>query len=176
MHLLNWSHQVKDLGKKRTEFKRVATVDECRTVARAMNVLACQSIEVTYQIIPLTMNSYRIVGNYSSIIDQECVVTLDSISSHLNETFDIKFLPEAEMQIVNTSDLECPDKEDPELIINDCLELGSLIYELIASKLELYPRKKGAKLEITESKPFSSWKQRSAFAKLAPLKLRHRKT
>ncbi|HFB2048615.1 MAG: hypothetical protein HRT83_04690 [Hyphomicrobiaceae bacterium] len=174
MNLLNWSHRVEDLGDRKAEFRRIANASECQAVALAMKVLACHSIDVRYQIVPLTENRYQVKGYYKSVIYQECVVSLDPVCLHLNETFDIKFCPEEQLQAVIKSNLGCPYTEDPEPIKFGRLEFGALLYELIASKIPLYPRKVGEELKDVESICRSSSRNHdTAFTKLSALKFRH---
>jgi len=169
MTLLNWSHHETAALESRTAFRRKATQQECNTIAAALEVLSCSCLEASYKIIPLARKRYRVHGSFRCSLQQTSVISLEPINFELNEVFDVEFWPESQLQDTIEVELDDPNREDPEPIVAGQLEVGRLIYELIASQLDPYPRKDGETFElVTEQKDVPQGN--SAFAKLAALK------
>ena len=170
MALLNWSHREAALTGSETRFQHKATADECREIAAALDILACDFIEADYKIIPLPQGRYRVRGEFHSSVEQACVVSLEPVYSKLYETFDIEFWPASQLPDLGEIELSDPDAEDPEPFTAGCLEVGHLIYELLASRIEQYPRKQGKNFNIAETKRQPFTPADTPFAELGLLK------
>ena len=111
----------------------------------------------------------RATGRLLASLDQSCVVTGDPVPAHIDEAFDLVFMPEP------TS--ERPD-EEIELGVADCdtvfhdgavLDLGGAIADTLALSLDPYPRSASADAALKEAGILSE-SEASPFAALAKLK------
>ena len=111
----------------------------------------------------------RAVGRLKASLRQSCVVTDEPVDAHVDEAFDIHFVPEPR--------IDSPD-EEVELVASDCdvvfhdgaaIDLGSAIADTLALSLDPYPRSAGAKTALKEAGVLSE-AEAGPFAALAKLK------
>ena len=111
----------------------------------------------------------RAVGRLKASLRQSCVVTDEPVDAHVDEAFDIHFVPEPR--------IDSPD-EEVELVASDCdvvfhdgaaIDLGSAIADTLALALDPYPRSAGAMTALKEAGVLSE-AEAGPFAALAKLK------
>jgi uncharacterized metal-binding protein YceD (DUF177 family) len=111
----------------------------------------------------------RASGRLQASLDQSCVVTNEPVPAHVDEPFDLVFMPEP----VSSS----PDDEI-ELGESDCdvvfydgaaIDLGTAIADTLALCLDPYPRSAGADAALKEAGVLTE-AEASPFAALAQLK------
>jgi len=111
----------------------------------------------------------RAVGRLKASLRQSCVVTDEPVDAHVDEAFDIHFVPEPR--------IDSPD-EEVELVASDCdvvfhdgaaIDLGSAIADTLALSLDPYPRSAGAMTALKEAGVLSE-AEAGPFAALAKLK------
>jgi uncharacterized metal-binding protein YceD (DUF177 family) len=111
----------------------------------------------------------RAVGRLKASVRQSCVVTDEPVDAHVDEAFDIHFVPEPR--------IDSPD-EEVELVASDCdvvfhdgaaIDLGSAIADTLALALDPYPRSAGAMTALKEAGVLSE-AEAGPFAALAKLK------
>ena len=111
----------------------------------------------------------RARGRLKAGLCQSCVVTGDPVDAHVDEAFDIYFLPEPS---AGGSD------EEVELVESDCdvvfhdgsaIDLGSAIADSLALSLDPYPRSAGAEATLKEAGVLTEV-EAGPFAALAKLK------
>jgi len=111
----------------------------------------------------------RASGRLGASLDQSCVVTNDPVPAHVDEPFDLVFMPEP---AADTAD------EEIELGHSDCdvvfydgavIDLGTAIADTLALSLDPYPRSAGADAALKEAGVLTE-EQASPFAALASLK------
>lgn len=93
-------------------------------------------------------------GRVSARVGQTCVVSLEPMESPLDEPIEVTFSPSAEA--VSTD-----DKEPPEPLVGDSIDLGALATEFLLLGIDPYPRKAGAqfappKVEEGGEHPFAA--------------------
>jgi uncharacterized metal-binding protein YceD (DUF177 family) len=111
----------------------------------------------------------RARGRLKAGLCQSCVVTGDPVEAHVDEAFDIYFLPEpspkgaeAEIELVES---------DCDVVFHDgsAIDLGSAIADTLALGLDPYPRSAGAEAELKEAGVLTE-AEAGPFAALAKLK------
>ena len=108
-------------------------------------------------------------GRLLAALDQPCVVTGDQVAAHIDEAFDVRFVPEPE---VNGPDEEIElGPEDCDTVFHDgaTIDLGSAIADSLALALDPYPRSAAAEAAGREAGVMSEI-EASPFALLAKLK------
>ena len=150
---LDWRHRVSELRDGNLHQQIVATEAECRDVATALGLLACHSIRVTYTIDHCPRGRFRVTGVLDAEVQQACVVSLEPVSDRLSVALDVEFWPPEQIQaddeidVVVESDDDNDIADDPEPIDDGAIGIGRIVYELIATNLDPYPRVDGVELE-----------------------------
>jgi uncharacterized metal-binding protein YceD (DUF177 family) len=111
----------------------------------------------------------RVQGRLVAAVEQSCVITGEPVPAHLDEPFDIVFMP--------PPDDSKPD-EEVELGAEDCdvvfyeggaIDLGGAIADTLALALDPYPRSAGAEVALKEAGVMTE-AEASPFAVLAKLR------
>jgi uncharacterized metal-binding protein YceD (DUF177 family) len=111
----------------------------------------------------------RATGRLRAALEQSCVATGDPVAEHVDEPFEIEFLPEPR---------EGRADEEMELEAKDCdvvfydgaaIDLGSALADTLALSIDPYPRSAGAEAALKEAGVLSE-EQASPFAVLAKLR------
>lgn len=109
-------------------------------------------------------------GRIRAALQQSCVATGDAVAEHVDEPFEIVFLPEpppdrpdAEVELA---------KEDCDVVFHDgaAIDLGTALADTLALSIDPYPRSAGAEATLKEAGVLTE-EQASPFAALARLKL-----
>lgn len=127
-----------------------ATADERRRLAERFGLLALDRLTATLTVTRgLSGIPIRVQGRLSASVVQECVVSLEPVSSEINEIIDVEYVPMADDGDSEGFSLDEP--EPPEALDGDSLELGELVAQHMSLALDPYPRKEGAKPPEWES-------------------------
>ena len=146
----------------------VADESECAAIAKRLGLPSVDRLEA-HVTLAKTGNVVRASGRLGASLDQNCVVTNDPVPAHIDEPFEMVFMPEP----AETS----PD-EEIELGESDCdvvfydgaaIDLGTAIADTLALGLDPYPRSAGADAALKEAGVLTE-EQASPFAALAKLK------
>ena len=111
----------------------------------------------------------RARGRLRAALCQSCVVTDEPVDAHVDEPFDIYFVPEPAS---GASDDEVElGAEDCDVVFHDgaAIDLGSAIADTLALSVDPYPRSAGAEAALKEAGVLSE-EQAGPFAALAKLK------
>lgn len=84
----------------------------------------------------------RVRGRMMASVVQECVVSLDPISSEIKELIEVEYMPGVPDTVEEELSLDQPDPPEP--LEGDTLELGELVAQHLSIGLDPYPRKDGA--------------------------------
>jgi len=106
----------------------------------------------------------HIGGNVQAVLQQSCVVTLDPIETKVNETFEAWFAdPDQAIQLskvkhdknvkMNGETPILDEREDPEPIIDDQIDLGDLVTQHLSLAIDPYPHAKGVEYEYGDDNP-----------------------
>ncbi len=132
-------------------FRYEATAAECATIASWLSVIAVTGLNAEVEAAAVDKGGFRLNISFTGELVQTCVVTLERVTTCLQEAFELLYLPEIPRQIsasaVGTSidvDLE---HDEPELLVGDMIDAGAAITEHLVLALDPYPRKPGAALE-----------------------------
>jgi uncharacterized metal-binding protein YceD (DUF177 family) len=112
----------------------------------------------------------RAKGRLAASLKQSCVITSEPVAAHVDEAFDLVFMPEP---------LDGGPDDEIELGATDCdvvfydgavIDLGSAIADTLGLSLDPYPRSAGAEAALREVGVLTE-AEASPFAALAKLKL-----
>src|SRR5438105_2470134 len=111
----------------------------------------------------------RVQGRLAASLTQNCVITHDPVAAHVDEPFDLMFMPAPG---VDRPDEEIElGREDCDVVFYDggAIDLGGAIADTLALSLDPYPRSAGADAALKEAGVLSE-EQASPFAVLAKLR------
>ncbi len=169
MNALDWTHTVRDLPAGGLAITRKASPEEALRLAKELAIVSVDALSGRYRITPMSNGRLGVSGTVEARVTQECVVTLEPVTSTVSVPFDVIFTPHAHVpdpEIEGSlGDLESPDEEPIE---NGVLDIGRVVVEELVSGLDPYPRREGASLDWTDEKAAAS--VASPFAALARLK------
>jgi len=149
---LDWSHAVGEIPREGLRVVRTATGQEAARLGATLDVLSCESLEVSYHIRPITHGRYRAEGRLTAVLEQSCVVTLAPVRSVVEEPIRVEFWPADQLAHSSNVDLEHSvlEGEEVEPIENHRLEIGRIVYEIVSAAIDPYPRAEGAEFVWAE--------------------------
>lgn len=139
--------------------------------SRVAERLGLQSLERLEAHVTLAREgeSVRAEGRLRASLEQSCVATGEPVAEHIDEPFEILFLPESR---------DGRPDEEIELAAEDCdtvfydaaaIDLGSAIADTLALAIDPYPRSAGAEAALKEAGVLSE-EEAGPFAVLAKLR------
>jgi uncharacterized metal-binding protein YceD (DUF177 family) len=146
----------------------IADEAERSAIAHRLGLAALKRVEA-HATLTRNGDAVRAEGRVVATLDQRCVVTGEPIAAHVDEPFEILFIPEPPVS--------GPD-EEIELGAADCdvvfidgavIDLGTAISDTLALSLDPYPRSPGAET-IRKEAGIMTPEQASPFAVLARLR------
>ena len=111
----------------------------------------------------------HVVGTVAARVGQTCVVTLEPIENQVHEAVDLRFAPLAPASVPAGEPEPAKSREEqPEVLVDGTLDLGTIATEFLLLGIDPYPRKQGA----TFTAPAGTDEGAKPFAALAALKNR----
>lgn len=114
-------------------------------------------------------DAIRASGRIAASLEQRCVVTGEPVSAHVDEPFEIAFIPEPRPgdadEEIELSPREC------DVVFHDgaAIDLGAAIADTLALSLDPYPRSASAEAALREAGVLTE-AEAGPFAELAKLK------
>lgn len=145
-----------------------ADESERAAIARRLGLEAIDRLEA-HAVLSRIGEIVRARGRLVASLDQSCVVTSEPVAAHIDEPFDLVFMPEPE---TGGPDEEVElGAEDCDVVFHDgaSIDLGSAIADTLALSLDPYPRSAGADAALREAGVMTE-ADASPFAALAKLK------
>ena len=166
--LKEWTHNVSDIPAGGLKCERKASSGDCEDIAKALKILALESLLANYQMHALPGGGYRLSGGIQASVIQACIATLEPLPAQVNEDFTSEFWPEPK-DVDDEGDRAVLDGADIEPLQNGVIDAGRIIFEALSAALDPYPRKQGAEFDWHD--PASQNPEKiSPFAVLAKLK------
>jgi hypothetical protein len=142
--------------------------DERRALAEQLGIPEVAAFTAELNVRPLGGGAFSVSGQVRASVVQTDIVTLDPVEQQLNESIDLRLVPEDGIARVSaTAPLQSEPAEGPETYRGGRIELGALAAEHLALGLDPYPRAPG--VEFTGYSEDDSLPP-SPFAALAGLK------
>jgi uncharacterized metal-binding protein YceD (DUF177 family) len=137
-------------------------------IARLASVVDLPRFEASFDVTRHGPGGLRVVGRVSAAVTQTCSVTLDPMTSEVNEDVDLVFLPSPAGVPATTSEreVEVPLEDEPEALIDGTIDLAALATEFLMLGINPYPRKPESVFEA----PVAESKSPGPFAALAGLR------
>jgi uncharacterized metal-binding protein YceD (DUF177 family) len=145
-----------------------ADEEECAAIAGRLGLLSLDRLEA-HAVLSREGQKVRAIGRLKAAVEQACVATGVSVPAHIDEPFELSFMPEPK--------LGGPDDEielspaDLDTIFHDgsAIDLGGAITDTLALAIDPYPRSAEADSALKEAGVISE-EEAGPFAALAALK------
>lgn len=162
---LDWTHTVAHIGPQGLEEERRATPAELTTLAECLDIENVLSASAKYEVRRIGREKFRLSGVVVADLIRTCIVTLDPLPEHVTEDFAVEFWPQN--QIVAPVSEENPILDAPEIepIPHGVLDVGRIVYEVLSSALDPYPRKADAAFSGYATDKTAAADQTGSFAK-----------
>ncbi|HZU51135.1 MAG TPA: DUF177 domain-containing protein [Sphingomicrobium sp.] len=146
----------------------IADEAERKTIGKRLALLSLDRLEC-HVTLAKTGDAVRAGGRLLAAVGQSCVVTGEPVSAHVDEHFEILFMPEPHNPH-SEEEIEL-DEKDCDIVFHDgaTIDLGSAIADTLALSLDPYPRSAAADAALKEAGVLTE-EQASPFAMLARLK------
>jgi uncharacterized metal-binding protein YceD (DUF177 family) len=126
------------------DFDVAPDAEEAAAIARLMGAQRVKKLRLSGQLSPLAGAGWRLEATLGASVVQTCVVTLDPVTTRIDQAVRRSFLPESEAKAAEVT-VE-PDEDDEIEPLSERIDLGLVAIEALALALPAYPRKPGATL------------------------------
>ncbi|WP_353472040.1 DUF177 domain-containing protein [Salipiger sp. H15] len=156
-----------------TEFDLRPEAEERAALAEELGILGLRKARLAGRLTPEAGGAYRLTADLGATVVQACVVTLDPVTTRIDEEVSLLFRPAQQIAEPDPgSELEVP--EDEEEALPDVIDLRTILAEALSLALPPYPRSDAA-LAMVEEAPEESEEEVSEsrpnpFAGLAELR------
>ncbi len=146
-----------------------ASDGERAALAAAYDLRAVEGLSAQTTLTPAEDGLVTVEGRVTADIVQSCVVSLEPVPQHIDETFSLRFAPADSPEVQPPEgaarevaiDPEAPDP--PEVMEGKTIDLGAVVEEMFVLAIDPYPRAPGAELpaegrdapESDEESPFA---------------------
>jgi hypothetical protein len=123
-------------------------------LAAEHDLLSVESYRADLLVTSWKRNGVKVTGRVEADITQACIVTLDPVTAHIDESVEALFLPEQSKlgregfegggEIV----LDADGPDSPETFSGDTIDVGALAEQFFGLAIDPYPRKSGASLDV----------------------------
>lgn len=147
-----------------------ADAAECAAIADRLGLVSLSRFDA-HAMLSRDDGKVRATGRLKALLEQSCVATGEPVQAHVDEPFEILFLPEPK---TGQPDAEIElDAMELDTMFHDgaAIELGGAIVDSLALALDPYPRSAGADAALKEAGVLSE-EEAGPFAALAALKER----
>lgn len=116
--------------------------DEAGAIAHFLGLEALRRLRFRGELIPVGAEDWRVEGQLSAEVVQNCVVTLEPVAQRIEETVGRDYVPAAEYRTPTEIELD-PDAEDDPDPFDTTIDPAVLCLESLALALDPYPRAPG---------------------------------
>jgi len=148
-----------------------ATRAEMADIVRLLDLVSLDGLTLDYRLRREAAGRMHLSGRLVAAVTQTCVVSLEPVEQAIDLPVEIEFWPQAFIAELENK-AEDPGHAGlldwPEAIVDGMIDLGPVVYESLATALDPYPKREGAKLQWapeaeeagrSESGPFAALKQ-----------------
>ena len=146
----------------------IADEGERSAVADRLGLLSLDRLEA-HAVLSRDGQQVRATGRLKASLEQSCVATGDPVPAHIDEPFELLFMPEPKG--AKADDEVELGRSDLDTIFHDgsAIDLGGAVIDTLALSLDPYPRSAGADAALKEAGVLTE-EEASPFAALAALK------
>jgi hypothetical protein len=123
-----------------------ATATERAALAARFGLISIDSLTATLRVRRVRGGAaIKLAGVFAANLAQACVVTLEPVSQHIEEAFEVLY--SADSTLDETAIGADPDMDWPEPLPEGALDLGETVAQQLSLTLDPYPRAPGVELD-----------------------------
>lgn len=126
-----------------TTFEITPTADERAEIAATLDILSIRKLRFAGTLTPHGRHNWHLSADLGATVVQSCVVTLDPVTTRLDEEVTRTFL--ADLPEVEAGEIEMPEDDTVEAL-PETLDLAAVMTEALSLALPAYPRAAGVEL------------------------------
>lgn len=168
---LDWTHDVKEIGKDGLARRKEATPEERARLAKELRIPEVIQLSASYTIRARAGGSYALSGEITADVIQECIVSLAPVPTNIAEPFEAEFWPPETIPSGEEGEIDALSAAEIEPLEGGAIDAGRIVFETLAAALDPYPRAPGAVFDWSDPASAESAKQ-GPFAALGALKKR----
>jgi len=172
--LNSWHHKVHEIPRAGIKQVREASPEIREELAHELAIPACNSLVADYRINNAGKGRFELKGRVKAELTRSCVITLEPIAEKIDEPIDCSFVPPGLIPENQTEEEEALAIEDLEPILQDRLDVGRIVYEVVAASMAPYPRIAGAEIDAAPDAEQEEESAKHPFAALEALKQQKR--
>ena len=130
-------------NRKITAFELLPTAQERAAVAAELGIPGIKKLRFAGTLAPQGKRDWRLEADLGATVVQECVVTLDPVSTRIDESVLRSYL--SDLPEVTAGETEMPE-DDTQEALPETLDLAEVMIEALSLALPPYPRSEGASL------------------------------
>lgn len=130
-------------NRKPTPFTLTPDAAARSAIAEELGLGGIKKLRFDGALSPVGKHDWRLDGTLGATVVQTCVVTLDPVTTRIDEDVTRTYL--ADMPEVTTGEIEMPE-DDTQEALPEALDLAAVMIEALALALPPYPRSAGAEL------------------------------
>lgn len=146
---------------------------ERAAIMELLDLQDLQGLKFTYRLRPGSGKRVVLSGRLRAEAVQTCVVSLQPIEARVDEEVDVEFWPIEKIEALRDrpdDPRQTGERDWPEAIEGDTIDLGPLVYETLATSLDPYPKSEGAEFQWKDKEPGAEIPENNPFAVLKSLK------
>jgi uncharacterized metal-binding protein YceD (DUF177 family) len=163
----SWRLAAGKVGGKPVTGEIVATERERQALAEVLELVSVDALVARFKVRIAGRNRFHLSGDVRGAVTQSCIVSGRPVAGTIDEAFHVDVWPADEIGTEEET-LDPFSADPPEPLVNDEIDIGSVVYQTFAVALDPYPRhpdaKDGVDVATVEERP------PSPFAALEALK------
>ncbi|WP_299424639.1 DUF177 domain-containing protein [uncultured Shimia sp.] len=139
--------RVADLRQNRpTGFDLRPNAKELGALADALGLTTLRKVVFTGEIRAYGKNDWELVGALGATVVQPCVVTLEPVTTRIDEKIERRFLAQMPELPDDDEEIEMPEDENSEPLETH-IDVEAILHEALALNIPQFPRADGAELQ-----------------------------
>lgn len=125
--------------------------ESLKYLAEECGVNTFKSLEAVFRFKRWRKHGASVTGSFKAEIEQDCIATLETVFSVLDETFERQFLPQRSSdykmpEIIDGEMVLDPEADIPDILESDSFNLWEILIEELILAIDPFPRSKEAGL------------------------------
>lgn len=128
------------------------TAEEAAALAERFGLIGLKALKGVLHVKPFAGgNMLKVTGTMTASIQQNCVVTLQPLTSDLSEEIERVFSFNAPKELPLEVEWTMEDDDLPDPVVDGMIDLGEIVAEQLALSIDPYPRAEGVAFAVPDA-------------------------
>ncbi|MCR9151701.1 MAG: DUF177 domain-containing protein [Rhodobacteraceae bacterium] len=137
-------------ARKPTRFDLAPGPDDLAALADELGLIALRKLRFRGELRPDGRRDWRLEATLGATVVQPCVVTLEPVTTRIDEAVTRRYLAGMEMPVGEETEMPEDDSAEP---LPEVVDIGAVMAEALALALPLYPRAAAAEAPMRAAPP-----------------------